>query len=274
MFTKQSCQHCGTHIEFDADLIDGNVSTVSCPKCQAPVTLLSPPPIEPPPLPPPTEPPPFTKAKRRGRFWIVGIGVTAFVLLILLLVAVMISKSSPAIVPERYIKNKPPTEPLDRYAFGLAVKELNRLFYTTNGFFFVNVFSEVSERPPNIREATDRYVHGERVFYKFWPSTLSDADVMNGWEYRGQFKFLVGGSKRLYDPQKDKGWSEWTMFPGDDDVDISLYGTSLMLGIQKKKGGDWEITQRDNNRGEKVRPLSHDKVEELLKLQQVPSVSR
>ena len=44
MFAKQSCQDCGTHIEFDADQIGNDGFTVSCPKCQAPVTLLRPPP--------------------------------------------------------------------------------------------------------------------------------------------------------------------------------------------------------------------------------------
>ena len=50
MFTKQSCQQCGTHIEFDADQIGNDGYTVLCPKCQSPVTLLRPPPSAMPPL--------------------------------------------------------------------------------------------------------------------------------------------------------------------------------------------------------------------------------
>ncbi len=269
MFAKQSCPHCGTHIEFDAVQISNDEFTVCCPTCQGQVTLLRPPPVA---------APPFIPKKRRSRSWILGIGVAALALLILVLVAVVNRALDSAIVPEpysdRYLPPSEPLDPLDRYALELGIKELNRLFYTTNGFFFVNVFREASVRPPNIHEATESYVQGKRVFYKFWPSRLSDADLMNGWEYQGQFEFLVGGSKRLYNPQKDKGWSEWTMFPGDYHTDISLYGTSLMLGIQKKKGGDWEIIQRDNISGHMIRPLSRDKVEELLKLPQMPSVSQ
>jgi hypothetical protein len=88
---------------------------------------------------------------------------------------------------------------------------------------------------------------------------------MNGWEYRGDVKFFIAGSKREYNPGKDRGWSEWTMFPGDRETENFLYGTTLWLRIHKKKGGDWELTQPTDIHPE-IKPLSREKVEELLRL--------
>ena len=55
------------------------------------------------------------------------------------------------------------------------------------------------------------------------------------------------------------------MFPGDTETEDFLYGTILGLTINKKKGGDWELTQPIDVHPE-IRPLSRDKVEELLRM--------
>lgn len=250
MLTKQSCHRCDTHIEFDVDQIGDEGFTISCPKCQESVTLVRPPPVA---------APPFVEARKRHRFWIVGIvGITVavFAVLILLLVSVQNRAPAYAIVPERYFYQKPISESLDRAAFELGVKELNRLFYKHGEFVFAHRY---------ISQEKNRYVQGKQVVYKFSFYKLSEADVMNGWEYRGDVEFFIAGSKREYNPNKDQGWSEWTMFPGDDFVQNSLYGTSLWLRINKKKGGDWELTQPTDIHPT-IKPLSRDKVEELLKL--------
>lgn len=260
MLTKQPCHLCGTNIEFDADQISDEGITVSCPQCHGAVTLHRPPPVA---------TPPIIEARKRHRFWLVGlvgVGVTAFVVLTILLISALNRESDYAIVPERYYYQKPIIEPLDRFAFDLGVKELNKLFYKHGEFIFVNVFREPSVHPTFRLSAIDRYVQGKRVVYTFSPDKLSEADVMNGWEYKGDVHFFITGSKRQYDPNSDEGWSEWTMFPGDTDVQNSLYGTTLSFKIHKKKGGEWEIMQRDSFNRELVRPLSRDKVEELLKL--------
>ena len=257
MFTKQSCQNCGTHIEFNGDLIGNEVFTVSCPKCQAPVILLRPPPISAPPL---------NNTRKRHRLWILGIGITAFVMLILLLTSVLNLPPAYAITPEPYYRQKPLSRPIDKYAFDLAVKELNKLFYKSGDFIFVNVFRESSEHPTFRLEPINRYVQGKRVVYTFGCTGLSEADVMNGWEYMAQVKFFIVGAKRKYNPSEDRGWSAWTMFPGDTETDNFLYGTTLWFNINKKKGGNWELTQPPPNLHPTIRPMSRDKVDELLKL--------
>jgi predicted Zn finger-like uncharacterized protein len=263
MLTKQSCQHCGTHIEFDADQVDGAGVTVSCPKCQASVTLLKPPPAL-------SATPPFIERRKRRCLWILGaVGIFVVALPALILLAVLLRNRptlgegaggllSPtdAIVPERYFRQKPITEALDRFAFDLGVKEMNKLFYKHGEFVFAHRY---------ISPEKNRYVQGKRVVYQFRPSLLSEADVMNGWEYRGQVDFFIVGSKRSYDPNKDTGWSKWEMFPGEKATDNIIYGTTLSLRIDKKKGGDWELKQFSVIHPE-IRPLSVEKVEELLKL--------
>jgi hypothetical protein len=254
MSTKQSCQGCGTHIEFDTDQLANEGFTVLCPKCQAPVNLLRPPPI--------AAPPPII-TKKRHRFWILGICcVAVFAVLSLVLVVVLNLVPSYAITPERYFYQKPLSTPLDLYAFDLAVKELNKLFYKSGDFVFANVV-----RSPD----DDWYVQGKRVVYTFRSGELSEADVMNGWEYRGGAEFFIAGSKRTYDPHKDTGWSAWTMYPGDTDVDNFLHGTTLSVVLEKKKDGDWRIVSEGNPNGGQFRPLSRDKVEELSKSPQKPS---
>jgi hypothetical protein len=260
MFTKQSCQHCGTQIEFDAELIGKDGYTILCPKCQAPVTLLRPPPI--------AAPPPITTRKRR-RLWILGVGATAFALLILLMVSVLnrppvsVLNLPPdyAITPEPDSSQETlPSDPLDRYAFDLGVKELNKHFYKSGDFVFAHLF-----RSPDINS----YVQGKRVVYRFVSYNLSEANVMNGWEFMGEARFFIVGAMRRYYPNKDTGWSEWTM----PTKEYGTYPATLTLRINKKKGGDWELTQPPANFSP-MKPLSRDEVEELLKLPEKPSGSR
>jgi hypothetical protein len=257
MFTKQSCQHCGTQIEFDADLVGKHGYTSLCPKCQGSVTLLRPPPI--------AAPQPITTKKSR-HLWVVAISVTGFAMLILLLVSVPILSPGYAITPQRYFYQKPLSQPLDEYAFDLALKELNKLFCKSGEFVFANVYREASQHPTFRDEEINRYVQGKRVVYTFGHSGLSEADVMNGWEYRAEVKFFIVGAKRIYNANGGTGWSAWTMSPGDTETENFLYGTTLWLSISKKKGGDWEVKQPDAFIHANTRPLSREKVEELLKL--------
>ncbi len=256
MLTKQPCHHCGTNIEFDADQLGEEYQTVSCPRCQEAVTLLKPPPVA---------APPVIQERKRRRLpivWVFGTCVAVLVALILLLFSVLNPESvtnpesAYAIVPEPYYDQKPISESLDRYAFDLGIKELNKLFFKHGEFVFAHRYISLEK---------NRYVQGKRVIYTFSSDKLSDADVMNGWEFKGDVHFFIAGSKREYNPNKDQGWSEWTMFPGDAYVENSLYGTTLWLRINKKKGGDWELTQPADIHPT-IKQLSRDKVEELLKL--------
>jgi hypothetical protein len=98
-------------------------------------------------------------------------------------------------MPERDFKQQPPLEPLDRYAFGLGVKELNKQFYKSGEFVCAHLF-----RSPDI----NIYVQGKRVAYTFGSSRLSEADVMNGLEFRGRLGSLSWGLCEHTIPVKTK----------------------------------------------------------------------
>ena len=181
MFSKQSCQHCGTHIEFDADQIGNDGYTLFCPKCQAPVTLLRPPPISAPPL---------IKTIKRSRLWIwmLALGTIAFAMLLFLMVS---APNSPlvsalnvgpayAIKPERELSSMVAANELEQHALDFGVKELNKLFYKSGDFLFGH-FQFVPE-DFNVQEfypPQHYYVQARRVGYHFVSFKLSEADAMN-----------------------------------------------------------------------------------------------
>lgn len=137
MLTKESCHDCGTHIEFDADQIGNEGYTILCPKCQAPVTLLRPPPIA---------APPFIKTKKRSRLWIwmLALITIAFAMLLFLMMVPALNHSlTYGITPEPDYSQKTPQIPLtslDNYVFDLGLKELNKQFYKSGDFVFVHLF--------------------------------------------------------------------------------------------------------------------------------------
>ena len=117
MFTKQSCDHCGTNIEFEADHISDEGYAVSCPKCQGSVTLRRPPPLR---------LPPIINTRTRHHAWNVVIFVTACaVFLILLMLLIHRTPTSPVtgafgfVLGEKYT-NSPYGKWDDGWAGGFA----------------------------------------------------------------------------------------------------------------------------------------------------------
>ena len=173
MFAKQSCQHCGTHIEFDADQIGNDGYTVLCPKCQSPVTLLRPPPIVVPPL--------ITK-KKRSYLSMLSVGAIAFVTLFILGLVVN-SIRNRSIIPEKFTSGwDVPSNYLERQAIYLGIKELNKIFYKSNKFVFAHEYV--------FRSGHHRYVQGKRVGFGFVHNKVGEADLLNGLEYNGELSFL------------------------------------------------------------------------------------
>jgi hypothetical protein len=167
---------------------------------------------------------------------------------------------SSAIVPEPYSDQTPPSKSVDRHALSLGIKELNTLFYKYGDFVFVKWGATAIY-----------YFQAKRVAYRFRSHMLSEAEVMNNFEYKADVFFFITGPNRQFKP-KEQGWSAWTMTT-EYAQDGELYGNAeclVCLKIQKQKGKDWEVTGENTL----FKPLSRNEVEGLLKLAQRPSGSQ
>jgi hypothetical protein len=168
------------------------------------------------------------------------------------------------IYPERIVDDgEKPLVGLDHTALDVAISEMNRLLYKTNEFIFANIV-----RPKNSGSywtfAVDRYIQAKHVKYRFRSANLTEADTMNGFEFRGAVMFIIDGAAREYEPGIGRGWSEWRTYPWQDEAHYA----TLHLNVEKKRGSDWETKQITDIIFETFRPVSREKVGELLRLPQ------